>query len=129
MKKNNKVLVVLTASVLACGTFLGFENNKVKRAEASYSTTTPTRNIDLNDCSDTEIKNYYSNSSVEGKSGSQLLAALKERLKNGQQYFSYDSSGTNIWKVLKNQKRRASSASRPGIMTWTGLRAPSTART
>ena len=101
MKKKNKVLVVLTASVLACGAFLGVENNKVKRAEASYSTTTPTRNIDLNDCSDTEIKNYYSNSSVDGKSGSQLLAALKERLKNGQQYFSYDSGGTNIWKVYE----------------------------
>ena len=98
MKKKNTVLVVLASSFLVCGAFLGVKG-KAYKADATYDTSTPTRDIDLNDCSESEIKSYYS--SVNGKSGNQLLIALKDRLKNGQKYFSYDSGGTNIWKIYE----------------------------
>ena len=72
----------------------------------SYDTSALPSTINLNDCSDDEIKNYYSSlNSLDATElkGMNLLKNLKTILKNGQKYYSYDtdSSGAKIWKIYE----------------------------
>lgn len=58
--------------------------------------------IDLNDTSSVEIRDYYSalnNKNENEKKGSNLLKNLKSILKEDQLYFDYDSSG--LWKLYE----------------------------
>ena len=106
MKKNGTALVILTASFLACGALFGV-NGKAFRADASsYSTSSvPTKNINLNDTSETNIRSYYANLnslSASEKQGTNLLKNLKPILKNGQKYLSYGSSATTaVWQAYE----------------------------
>lgn len=62
---------------------------------------TLTKEIDLNPVSDEDVRAYYADLSGRELSGENLLKALKPILKNGQQYFSYDSSNGQIWKMYE----------------------------
>ena len=69
------------------------KNNRddFKVAEAYTITTDFPSTIDLNDCTETEIKNYYSalsSLSSNELQGTNLLKNLKPILKNGQKYYS-----------------------------------------
>ncbi|MDY4849380.1 MAG: endonuclease [Bacilli bacterium] len=84
------------------------KNNRddFKVAEAYTITTDFPSTIDLNDCTETEIKNYYSalsSLSSNELQGTNLLKNLKPILKNGQKYYSYDNSTSkkNIWRMYK----------------------------
>ena len=93
-------LVTLTALV---GVFsLTFIDQDIKETKA-YSTSELTTTIDLNDCSATTIRNYYSslNSlSANEKKGQNLLKNLKTVLSKNQKYYSYDS-GNAIWQMYE----------------------------
>ena len=56
--------------------------------------------IDLNDCTDEQIRTYYSSLNsldVSQRQGTNLLKNLKTILKNGQKYLSYDDKDDRIW--------------------------------
>ena len=102
-----KTQVGLLSGILCLSAFSGLalavaENNQISKAEAAYSKTTlPKDNINLNDCTDSEIRSYYSNLnnlSVAQRQGTNLLKNLKPILSNGQQYFKYDG---DIWKMYE----------------------------
>ena len=104
MKHNNKYLFSLLLLPLLGGlTFLA--PNKASSVEA-YERTSLTTTINLNDLTDDSIRNYYSslNDLVETeRQGENLLKNLKEILKNGQKYYSYDSATgkKDIWKIYE----------------------------
>lgn len=77
-------------------------HQKATEVNAYNSASLPTT-INLNDCSESEIRSYYSglNSlSTSERKGTNLLKNLKTILSNGQQYFSYDS-GSAIWQIYE----------------------------
>ena len=77
--------------------------NKPHKEADAYSATSLTSTINLNDCTEQEIRSYYSdlNSlSTSERQGTNLLKQLKPILKNGQQYLNYDS-GDNVWKLYE----------------------------
>ena len=72
---------------------------EVKGYTASNLPTT----IDLNDCTASEIRSYYSalnNKTASERQGDNLLKNLKTILKNGQKYYSYEN-GESIWKMYE----------------------------
>ena len=110
MKKKNLIVVsIATLLCLSAGGVLAFKRNEAKQANA-YSTSDLPTTIDLNDCSPTEIRNYYSGLSglaVGQRQGTNLLKNLKPILKNGQKYYSYDTenSGRKIWQIYEISDR------------------------
>ena len=105
LKKN---LFLSLGMVVGCSSIilLGLENNKVSSAEASsYTTASVPKNLNLNDTSASDIRNYYSslNSlSTSERQGTNLLKNLKPILKNGQKYFSYGSGATKaVWQAYE----------------------------
>ena len=59
--------------------------------------------INLNDCTETEIRNYYSGLNgldVSERQGTNLLKNLKPILANNQTYYSYDK-GSKIWQMYE----------------------------
>jgi len=105
----NSIMVLLPIS-LGLGVLLGVSKpSKTKETEA-YTVNTVPKNINLNDCTDTEIRNYYINgglntstlSNASQRSGTNLLKNLKPILKNGQKYFSYGGSATTaVWQAYE----------------------------
>ena len=70
---------------------------------SAYSTSSLPTTIDLNDTTDSVIRNYYSslNSKTESeRQGTNLLKNLKTILKNGQKYYNYDS-GNGVWQIYE----------------------------
>ena len=103
MKKQIVVVSLLSLLGVSLAISLVHVSNRTK-AEA-YSTSSLPTTIDLNDCTDAEIRNYYSSlnslSSSELK-GTNLLKNLKPVLSNGQKYYAYDGdAGSNIWKIYE----------------------------
>ena len=105
LKKN---LFLSLGMVVGCSSIilLGLENNKVSSAEASsYSAGSVPHNLNLNDASANDIRNYYSslNSlSTNERQGTNLLKNLKPILKNGQIYHSYGTSATTaVWQIYE----------------------------
>lgn len=81
-------------------------NNPVAADAYNSESITNVRTIDLNDCTDNEIKSYYSsltNKSTSEKQGNNLLKNLKTILKNGQKYFNYD--GGSLWNLYEISDR------------------------
>ena len=78
-------------------------NKSIKPAHAyTAKSVTSIKNIDLNDVSDEDVRNYYSaldSLSENERKGTNLLKNLKPILKNGQQYFKYD--GANLWAMYE----------------------------
>ena len=93
------VSLLSLSTLIISGALAVSYNTGFEKAEA-YSTSSLPTTINLNDCDDNVIQNYYS--SLDGKvvserQGNNLLKNLKTILKNGQQYYSYDSSNGQIW--------------------------------
>ncbi len=107
MKRNN-IFVFMSTGLLSIsfGTlaFISFNNHETDKASAYSSSVLPTT-IDLNDTGEADIRSYYSslNSlSQSERQGTNLLKNLKEILKNGQKYYSYDDGyGTPIWQMYE----------------------------
>ena len=102
MKKIIPLLAVAGAFALSSGALL--KTNSINRVNAYTKSSLPTT-IDLNDSTDSEIRNYYSNLNSLADtelSGQNLLKQLKPILANNQKYYSYDiSSGIDIWKMYE----------------------------
>lgn len=105
--KKQLIIVSILGLLGTFGAIIASSANEVwKGAEAYNATTTLPTTIDLNDSTDTEIRNYYN--SLNGKSaselkGTNLLKNLKPILKNGQTYYSYDyyNYGRVIWQMYE----------------------------
>lgn len=97
--------IALLSFSLVLGSLFATKDNYFK-ADAYSSSSLPTT-IDLNDNSESEIRNYYSslNSlSASERQGDNLLKNLKNILKAGQKYYSYES-GTAIWQMYEISDR------------------------
>ena len=96
--KNAIFLILSLLALGSCSTSLV----TAKPVKNAYTGSSLPTTIDLNDCTEEEVRSYYSSlsslSSSERK-GTNLLKNLKEILKKDQVYYSYDSGGANIWKV------------------------------
>ena len=94
--------LLLLPLALAGGVLLGVAKSAPKEVEG-YSTSSLPTTIDLNDSSASDIRSYYSslNSlSTSERQGTNLLKNLKTILKNGQKYYSYDSTSA-IWQIYE----------------------------
>ena len=109
MKKllNKKVLMCLGLTLgCASALILSIDKDSSSKVEASnYSTNSVPKNLNLNDTSASDIREYYSslNSlSTSERQGTNLLKNLKPILKNGQKYFSYAGSATTaVWQAYE----------------------------
>ena len=96
-----KITVPILIAVLAAVplSFVHFEAKEVNAATALAT------DLDLNDCNETEIRDYYKNLnslSDSEKQGKNLLKNLKPILKNNQKYYGYDGSlGEKIWQMYE----------------------------
>ena len=96
-----KIAVPILVAVLAAVplSFVRFEAREVSAASALPTT------IKLSDCTETQIREYYSglNSLSESeRQGTNLLKNLKPILKNNQKCWGYDSSlGDKIWSMYE----------------------------
>ena len=103
--KRQLLIVSILGLLGASGAIIANSANKVMKGAEAYSLSSLPSTIDLNDCTEAEIRNYYS--SLNGKSanelqGTNLLKNLKPILKNGQKYYSYDYNyGGDIWKIYE----------------------------
>lgn len=111
-KNNIKISLSLFTSFALFLSALSFVdiNKKDVVAEAYNSDSLLPTTIDLNDTEENDIKNYYSslNSlSNSERQGTNLLKNLKEILKTGQKYYSYDynygtgTKGILIWQMYE----------------------------
>ena len=99
---NKKYFALIPTSLLLVLTGTIFLPTKVSDAKAYSIASLPT-SINLNDCTVEEIRAYYeplTGLAESEKKGTNLLKNLKNILKNGQQYYSYDS-GSKIWQAYE----------------------------
>ena len=105
MKKSlllKKSIITLLPISLGLGVVLGAAKNSNKEVKGYTAASLPTT-INLNDTSASNIRSYYSslnNLSTTERQGTNLLKNLKNVLKNGQKYFSYED-GTNVWRMYE----------------------------
>lgn len=102
MKKTLKLLpfAVMVPVILAISTHKAVEQ---AFAAGLYKKADLPKTINLDDCTDNEIRSYYStltSKSEEDRKGQNLLKALKPILSNNQKYFDYDS-GDIVWKMYE----------------------------
>ena len=101
------IIPALAVSVLSLASaFVAVKSNSYQPVSAYSIANLPTT-IDLNDCTDEEIRSYYSglNSLNESeRTGTNLLKNLKPILSNNQKYYSYDSN-TKIWQMYEISDR------------------------
>ncbi len=103
IKKNLfRVGALTTALTLTIGVFINLNKNAL--SVGAYDIADLVRNeIDLNDCTEQEIRDYYSSLNsldISERQGTNLLKNLKPILKNNQKYYSYDSN-TKIWQIYE----------------------------
>ena len=105
-KSHLYVIAALTAVLtLNVSLYIGL-NQKVTELDAYSASSLPTT-INLNDCTEQEIRSYYSglNSlTASERKGTNLLKNLKPILMNNQKYCNYDS-GDNVWKIYEISDR------------------------
>ena len=97
------IMPALAVSVLSLASALVIFQNKSYQEVSAYSIANLPTTIDLNDCTDAEIRSYYAglNSLSESeRQGTNLLKNLKPILSNNQKYYSYDSN-TKIWQMYE----------------------------
>ena len=103
IKKNLFKIGTLTAAVsLGVGLFINLSKQALSTGAYTISNLEKDA-IDLNDCTEEEIRDYYDDLNsldVSERQGTNLLKNLKPILKNNQQYFSYDSN-TKIWQMYE----------------------------
>ena len=96
-----KIGALAAAFSLTAGVFINL-GKKAFEVNA-YSIGNLAKEIDLNDCTEQEIRDYYSNlNSLDAseRQGTNLLIQLKDILSTNQVYFSYDS-GDKIWQMYE----------------------------
>ena len=102
IKKNLFKLGTLTAAIsLTAGLFINLRKNATE--VGAYPIASLPTTIDLNDCEEQDIRDYYSDLNsldVSERQGTNLLIHLKEILSTDQQYYSYDSN-TKIWQMYE----------------------------
>ena len=106
MKKTFKLLPLLALLPAAASELAIKPNLKVSAAtDYLYANSSLPTTIDLNDYTDAQIRNYYSDLVSKPESerkGQNLLKALKPILSNNQKYYSYDiSSGQAVWQMYE----------------------------
>ena len=108
MKTRHTKYISLIAITPLLGTILCLNQNKVNGVEAAYTINELPSTIKLNDYSDNDIRNYYSNLnslSDPERTGENLLKNLKPILSNDQKYYKYDGSGAKggdaIWMMYE----------------------------
>ena len=97
-----KTLFLTITLLLSMPSFNVAKTNFVKAASLYPSSSLGTI-INLNDCTESEVRSYYSalNSlSNSEKQGENLLKNLKPILSNNQKYYKYDNDN-NIWKMYE----------------------------
>ena len=97
------IIPALAVSVLSLASALVIFQNKSYQEVSAYTVSSLATTIDLNDCSDDEIRSYYAglNSLSEGeRQGTNLLKNLKPILSNGQKYYAYNND-KKIWKMYE----------------------------
>ena len=97
------IIPALAVSVLSLASALIVAQNKNYQEVSAYSIANLPTTIDLNDCTDAEIRSYYAGLDSLGESerqGTNLLKNLKPILSNNQKYYSYDSN-TKIWQIYE----------------------------
>ena len=97
------IIPALAVSVLSLASALVITQNKNYQEVSAYTVSSLATTIDLNDCSDDEIRSYYVglNSLGEGeRQGTNLLKNLKPILSNGQKYYAYNND-KKIWKMYE----------------------------
>ena len=95
-------VAALTAVLTLNVSLFTFLKQNATEVSAYYTNELPTT-IKLNDCSESEIRSYYSSlNSLDSseRKGTNLLKNLKTILSNGQKYYNYDS-GDNVWKMYE----------------------------
>ena len=102
IKKNLIKIGTLTAALsLSVGLFINLSKNASELG--AYSIAALPTTIDLNDCEEQDIRDYYADlNSLDAseRQGTNLLIHLKEILSTDQQYYSYDSN-TKIWQMYE----------------------------
>ena len=101
--KKNLIKIAAFTSILTLniGLFAYLSKTPVK-VDAYNAASLPTT-IDLNDCAETDIRNYYSDLNsltASERQGTNLLKNLKTILSNNQKYYSYES-GTKVWQMYE----------------------------
>ena len=97
------IIPTLAVSVLSLASALVIFQNKNYQEVSAYSIANLPTTIDLNDCTDAEIRSYYAgldSLSESERQGTNLLKNLKPILSNNQKYYSYDSN-TKIWQIYE----------------------------
>ena len=97
------IIPALAVSVLSLASALVVAQNKNYQEVSAYSIANLPTTIDLNDCTDAEIRSYYAgldSLSESERQGTNLLKNLKPILSNNQKYYSYDSN-TKIWQIYE----------------------------
>lgn len=101
--KHSISIFSITALLMCAFSFSGA--NKKEVVTDAYSINTLPTTIDLNDTQESDIRDYYSalNSLADSeRQGTNLLKNLKEILRNGQKYYSYDNNnGLPIWQIYE----------------------------
>ena len=133
----NRLILALSFSALLAVSVVGLTSMNrglaapVNAADAdpidTYDTAILPKYIDLNDTSSTAIRSYYSslNSlSNSERQGMNLLKNLKEILRNGQKYYSYDTdnNGRKIWQIYEIADRdwdKSPASEIPGYNSYT----------
>ena len=103
IKKNIFKLGALTA-VISLGTGLFINLGKYASEVGAYTVSElASEVIDLNDCTEQEIRDYYSSLNsldISERQGTNLLKHLKDILSNGQKYYAYNND-KRIWKMYE----------------------------
>ena len=103
IKKYLFKLGALTA-VISLGTGLFINLSKYASEVGAYTVSElASEVIDLNDCSEQEIREYYKNLNsldISERQGTNLLKHLKDILSNGQKYYAYNND-KRIWKMYE----------------------------
>ena len=97
------IMPALAVSVLSLASALVIFQSKSYQEVSAYSIANLPSTIDLNDCTENEIREYYDalNSLDEAqRQGTNLLKNLKPILAKDQKYYSYDSN-TKIWQMYE----------------------------
>lgn len=106
MKINKQVSLIASLSLaftLGIGLAANINVSSNKTDAYDVPSTSLPGTINLNDCTEAEIRNYYSalnSKDVSERQGTNLLKNLKPILKNNQKYYSYDV-GSKIWQMYE----------------------------
>ncbi|MBO6280458.1 MAG: endonuclease [Bacilli bacterium] len=118
----HKIISVILGSSLLIGLGVAFNVNNISKNDevSGYSASSLPTTIDLNDTSEEDIRDYYSNLSslvASERKGTNLLKNLKPILMLNQKYYNYDS-GDNIWKMYEITDRDWKKSPASGITTY-----------